>query len=101
MNLTAPVLDGHLEDITTDYNRVVMVNLVKKNKEDEAKLTEMLQQLLQERPRKNVKHIWFDFHGETHGDKFQNIQKLMTSIKTVQDKFGFFVRERFGGKNVI
>jgi len=33
--LTSHVFDGHLQDILHDYNRVVMVNLVKKNKDDE------------------------------------------------------------------
>ena len=47
-----------------------MINLVKKNKEDEQKLTTKLVKMLEKQPRKNVKHIWFDFHGETHGDNF-------------------------------
>jgi len=68
--LTSHVFDGHLNDIITDYNRVVMVNLVKKNKPDEQMLTKALVKMLEMQPRKNVKHIWFDFHGETHGDNF-------------------------------
>lgn len=47
-----------------------MVNLVKKADRAESNLSEYLQNLLQINPRKNVKHIWFDFHGETHGDNF-------------------------------
>jgi hypothetical protein len=73
-----------------------MVNLVKKNKNDEKKLTEQLIRLLEMSPRRNVKHLWFDFHGETHGDKFYKINDLMNNIHDVQTKFGFFCRERFG-----
>jgi len=71
--LTSHVFEGHLNDITSDYNRVVMINLVKKGLPDEAKLSENLQILLNSHPRKDVKHIWFDFHGETHGENFQKI----------------------------
>lgn len=69
--------------------------------QDESKLSDALQNLLNEKPRKNVKHIWFDFHGETHGDNFQKIQLLMNTIKAVQSKFGFFARERHGEQKVL
>ena len=52
--------------------------------------------MLQIVPKKNVKHIWYDFHGETHGDNFHKINDLMSEIRTVQTKFGFFIKERFG-----
>ena len=41
-HLTSHVFDGHLNDMIEDYNRIVMVNLVKKNKPDEYKLTQSL-----------------------------------------------------------
>jgi len=33
--------------------------------------------MLQKTNRKNVKYIWWDFHKETHGDKFHKINDLM------------------------
>jgi len=57
--------------------------------------------MLEKQPRKNVKHIWFDFHGETHGDNFQKINILMNHIQPVQQKFSFFVKERFGQQRVL
>ena len=52
--------------------------------------------MLQIVPKKNVKHIWYDFHGETHGDNFHKINDLMSEIRNVQTKFGFFIKERLG-----
>ena len=51
--------------------------------------------------RKRVKHIWFDFHAETSGDKFHKINELMDEISAIQNKFGFFVRERFDMQRVF
>jgi hypothetical protein len=58
-----------------------MINLVRKSKPDEEKLTQSLIRLLSLQPKTNVKHIWFDFHGETHGDKFYKINDLMGEIR--------------------
>lgn len=60
-----------------------MINLVKKNLKDEEKLTLQLIKMLQIVPKKNVKHIWYDFHGETHGDNFHKINDLMSEIRSV------------------
>jgi len=50
-----------------------MVNLVKKGNADERKLSEALIGQLELSRIPNVSHYWFDFHGETHGDKFGKI----------------------------
>lgn len=60
-----------------------MINLVRKAMQDEAKLSDALESLLATKPRKEVKHIWFDFHGETHGDNFYKVQELMSTILNV------------------
>ncbi len=36
--LTKHVFEGHLRDLTKDFNRIVMINLVKKSLKDEEKL---------------------------------------------------------------
>ena len=46
LELTSHVFDGHLENLIADYNKVIMVNLVKKTKKDECQLTEALISLL-------------------------------------------------------
>jgi synaptojanin len=76
-DLTSQAFDGHLNDLTSSYTRVVMVNLVRKSKQDEDKLLQALLRQLQSQPNKNVKHKWFDFHGETHGDNFHKVNSLM------------------------
>lgn len=76
-HLTKHVFKGHVDSIVDDYGRVIMVNLVKKKKADECKLTESLMKLLELHPNRNLKHIWYDFHGETHGDQFHKINDLM------------------------
>ena len=37
--------------------------------------------MLQITSKNNVRHIWYDFHGETHGDKFYKINDLMNEIE--------------------
>ena len=78
-----------------------MINLVRKSKPDEDKLTQSLIRILQMTQLKNVKHIWYDFHGETSGDKFHKLNDLMGEIGNVATKFGCFVKERFGQQRVI
>lgn len=50
--------------MTTDYQRIIMINLVK-NKGPEAKLTTELKNLMLASNIKTVKHVPYDFHGET------------------------------------
>ena len=83
-----------------DYNRVLMINLIRK-KNPEAKLTAELQNHMLNSGIKSVKHVWYDFHGETHGGHFYKVNELMAELKDVQSKFGFFVRERFGNEHII
>ena len=47
-------------------------------------------------PRTNVKHIWYDFHKETHGDNFHKLNDLLTEVDAVLQKFGFFAKETNG-----
>lgn len=86
--------------MTTDYNRVLMVNLIRK-KNPEAKLTAELQKHMLSSGIKSVKHVWYDFHGETHGNRFYKVNELMAELQDVLTKFGFFVRERYGTENII
>ncbi len=78
-----------------------MINLVRKSKPDEDKLTQSLIRILQMSQLKNVKHIWYDLHGETSGDRFHRLNDLMVEIGNVQNKFGCFIKERFGEQKVI
>jgi len=123
-----------LLDILSSYKKVLIVNLVRKNKPEEDKLTQSLVQLLKmvkkskpqnnnhlsnvnaidqanglfhtnvdanEIIKQNVKHIWFDFHAETSGDKFHKLNDLMDEINAIQQKFGYFVRERHKKRRVL
>lgn len=54
-----------------------------------------------EQIKQNVKHIWFDFHAETSGDKFHKLNDLMDEIDAIQQKFGYFVRERYKKRRVL
>ena len=119
--MTAHVFEAHLLDLLSTYRKVLLINLIRKSKVEEDQLTQVLVSLLkmvkntnsaqQALPdgvnssvaetahrdliRQNVKHIWFDFHAETSGDKFHKINDLMDEISAIQQKFGFFVRERY------
>lgn len=69
-DMTSHVFKGHLEDMLEDYQKVIMINLVRKSKKEEDGLTLALVKLLHlqkehERLRQNVRHIWYDFHEET------------------------------------
>ena len=84
---------------------MLVINLVRKNKVEEHTLTEALIKMFQiikvskvdeEEPvRKNVKHVMFDFHSETKGDNFTNLNKFTDEIADIQERFGFFTGLRF------
>ena len=99
--MSKEAFQGHIDDMLKDYNRMIIVNLVKENKTGEFKLLTALQNQLLLQPNKNVKHKWFDFHGETHGDNFHKVNDLMEDLKGVQNKFSYFKQERYGDKKVI
>lgn len=71
-----------------------MINLVKRDKNGEEALTQHQIKLMKMNPKTNIKHIWYDFHNETHGDNFHKLNNLMGEVRSVQNRFGFFVRER-------
>jgi len=80
-NLTKHVFQKHFIDLLVEYDRVQMVNLVKKRNEQEKKLAEALISLLTKSKIPGVQHIWYDFHGETHGDNFHRVNELMERLK--------------------
>ena len=82
MELSESVFKGHLDDMIKDYNRILMINLIRK-KNPEAKLTAELQKHMLSSGIKAVKHIWYDFHGETHGNRFFKVNELMAELKDV------------------
>ena len=90
-----------MTDLVNDYSRIVMINLVKRDTSGEEALTASLIKLLKMHPKREVKHIWYDFHSETHGDNFHKLNNLIGEIHNVQNRFGFFVKERFGGQRVL
>ena len=96
-DLTSQAFEGHMKDLVDDFSRIVMINLVKRDNHGEEALTESLIKLLKMYPKREVKHIWFDFHSETHGDNFHKLNNLILEVRNVQTRFGFFVKERFGG----
>ena len=42
--------------------------------------------------KKNFRHIWYDFHQETHGDQFHKVDDLINEIEGAQTKFAYFCR---------
>lgn len=56
----------------------------------------MLAILLKVREKKNVDHIWYDFHNETGGDQFHKLNDLLFKIKDSQKQFGFFAFQKGG-----
>ena len=74
-----------------------MLNLIRKSKIAEDKLTIGIVNIIKMLKHKhliknNFRHIWYDFHHETHGDRFHKIDDLMNEINGAQTEFGYFMR---------
>lgn len=71
--LTKPVFVRHFQQLNELYGKVLLINLVRKNKTDEHTLTEALIKMFHliknsddeadKTVQKNVKHVMFDFHS--------------------------------------
>ena len=100
-HLTSQAFLKHFNSLITDYKKVVMINLTKKTKPEEDKLRVSLEKLLHWHRIENLKHVYYDFHEETHGDKFYRVNDLIKQLSGFTEKFGYFVRHQFGTRKVI
>ena len=78
-----------------------MINLAREQKAEEEELTKSLERLLELQPNKDVKYISYDIHAETEDVRLQRINKLLGTIKNIQDEHRFFVRQTGGEQKVI
>ena len=98
--LAKPMFRKHFDELLSDYNKVLLINLVRKSRPEEHLLTTSLVKMFKliknsKLPedmniRSKVKFVMFDFHAETKGDDFSKLNRFTEELSQVQQQFGFF-----------
>ena len=60
----------HFDELLRKYSRVLVLNLLSQSKQDEEKLSEQMNNLLEMRNDRNVSSYSYDFHRELSNDNF-------------------------------
>lgn len=79
----------HFENLTKEYKRVLCINLMTKSKSEQA-LTDAYENLIQKHNFENIKYEFFDFHIACKGQKFENLDILISKLIDVIENFKFF-----------
>ncbi|ORX47430.1 hypothetical protein DM01DRAFT_1339064 [Hesseltinella vesiculosa] len=86
-NLAA--IEKHFQRQETLYGKQVVVNLTELTGR-EAIVGSEYRHYIETMGDPNIKYIEFDFHHETKGMRFENINKLSNSLSDTMDKMGYF-----------
>ena len=82
----------HVKETQADYSKQYWVNLIdKKGSQDRIgkKMTLMWQNL----KNPDIEYTWFDFHGECKKMKWENLSKLVSTVKEKMLGYGHFMAE--------
>ncbi|CED82637.1 Putative phosphoinositide phosphatase [Phaffia rhodozyma] len=86
---TAAALQSHLSEQIVIYGDVHLVNLVNQVKY-ERPIKEALENAMLVVNEPRAKYMYFDFHKECKGMKFENVQSLIDRLREDLDKEGYF-----------
>lgn len=81
---------NHLASLRTVYKNVHMVNLVDKGDSGQGRLGQKFQEAFLLEGCSKTNYTWFDFHGECRGNKWENLEKLISLTKDDLAKFEYF-----------
>ena len=92
----------HFEDLKKSYSRVLCLNLMNK-KRSEHLLTENFESMLKRNTNSLdfVKYWFFDFHQACNGEKYENLEDLISKIEDVVVNFKFFAEQIKKEKNIF
>jgi hypothetical protein len=66
----------HVEEIKADYGDQQLVNLIDK-KGSQLRVGNSFTNVINNLQDKNIHYVWFDFHHECKGMKYENMAKLV------------------------
>lgn len=79
----------HLKEITNDYGKVVMINLID-HKGREAELEHKFKTVIEEISDNKVKYEAYDFHRECKNMQYHKLNFLIDKLSNDQDQFSYF-----------
>jgi hypothetical protein len=84
--------------MVSDYRLVIFVNLLQKVRSYENMLTQALEEQYTLSAPKCVKYTYFDFHMETKGENFSQLNQLLEKIESILvERFGYYSEDRNTG----
>jgi hypothetical protein len=78
----------------------VIINQTKRTKPEEDKLRISLELLLEWHRIDNLKHLYYDFHEETNGDRFYKVNEFVNKINDITEQQSYFIRDQFGTRKI-
>ena len=94
--------DAHMQDLMRNYKLIVFLNLLSKEKQQEVILSKKITDLIEKFAYDRVKKFQFDFHYETSGDNFGQLDQLITIIKnSILNNFGYFILNKATGNTEL
>jgi len=89
--------EKHLREHIDLYGDTLCINLIDR-KSDQLKLGNAYQEAVLGLKSPKPKMVWFDFHHETRGGKWNNLSKLLDQVDTELESGGFFYVDTQQGK---
>jgi hypothetical protein len=87
------VCKKHVSKHAKEYGTQVYVNLIDKKGKTQKFIGDQFTKTMQEVQRVSqdkVRYIWFDFHQECKGMKYQNLSKLLSDMNAEMDEIRFY-----------
>ena len=93
--LTEQAFDSHITSLVQQYGLVVFLNLLSKEKPPEQVLSTRLDDLFSKFAYQRCKKCHYDFHYQTQGDNFANLDTLIEKVKhNLLNTFGFWIENQ-------
>lgn len=85
------VYNKHISDLTSNYGKVILVNLIdKKPNRDQNTIGKIFQNVHNEsKDELKTNYVWFDFHNECKNMKYEKLKKLI-NIPNIQNNLNIF-----------
>eukprot|EP00347_Sterkiella_histriomuscorum_P019346 403341994 len=79
----------HLLELKQEHHQQVLVNLINKQRSQQ-KIGQQFTKLVENINDQDIEYVWFDFHHECRGMKYQNLASLVEIIKEKINGFEYF-----------
>ena len=90
--MTQHVFNKHFDALKEDYQKVVIINLLRKEDKEEVKISEVLRELTINYTHP-LKVLEFDFHDQTKHSNYHKLDHLIDMTEEDMLEFGFCMKE--------